>query len=160
MVGRPVDAARSNLRLEDRRNRLWFAGQPALDPIELRCVHRRQLDHAKVNVDLVMDQFRADGIGEAADSVFCAAISGLEGNTPIGESGAHLHDRSAISWNHELQSRHRSINNAEVSYFSYALEFLRIHFVEAGKHRDHGIVDPDVDRPKTGLDGDRRSLDL
>src|SRR6266851_5762208 len=45
-----------NLRLINWRHRLRLARQAALDPTELRRVHRRQLNHGDPHVTLVMQQ--------------------------------------------------------------------------------------------------------
>jgi hypothetical protein len=45
MMCGPVNGARCDFRLKDRRHGLWLAGQPALHPFELRRIERGQLHH-------------------------------------------------------------------------------------------------------------------
>src|ERR1044071_635717 len=57
MMGRPVDGFGRNFWLIDWGHRLSLMRQPALDPTELRRIHRGKMHHGHMDVASVMDQF-------------------------------------------------------------------------------------------------------
>src|SRR5439155_26595794 len=89
-------------------------------PVELRCVERRHLYHRKVDVDAIVQQLRAQAVGEAADRELGAAVGSLERYRAISEGRADLDYGPAVAWPHALQHGHRTIDIPEVSHFCRA----------------------------------------
>src|SRR6266705_238038 len=104
------------------------------------------MHHTEVDVDLVMYQFGSKAIGETANRVLRAAVGRLQRDASICERGTYLDDCAAISWNHKFQCCHRSIYSPEIGDLCYTPEFISFHLLKGREHRDHCIVDPDVDR--------------
>jgi hypothetical protein len=160
MMCRPINAARCDFRLKDRRHRLWFAGQPALHPFELRRIERGQLYHRQMYANTVVQQLRTQRVGEAADRVLCSAVSRLQRNAAVCESRADLNNDTAISRNHVSQRGHGSMHNSEVGDFGYPLKLLHVHLLKRREHGHHCVIDPDVDWSKLPFNRRCRRLDL
>ena len=107
----------------------------------------------------VVDQFTAERIGEPAHPRLGRAIGALQRDAAISERRADLHDRPAIARLHSLQRRHRAVDRTEISHLRYPPEIFRRHFLNRGKDANHGVVNPDIDRPQFALDFLGRSLD-
>src|SRR5688572_865450 len=110
----PYDRLCGELRLVNWRNRLRAARQPALDPLELRCVQRRQLHHRDPNLLPVVQQFRPERFAETLDRMFGGAVGGLQWNAPVRERRSDLNDDAVIARPHPLQRRQRAMDDAEV----------------------------------------------
>ena len=108
---------------------------------------------------LVVDQLRAQRVGEAADRVLGAAIGRLQRDRAVGEGRADLHDRALVAWPHPFQRRHRAPDAAEIGHFGGAAIFLRRDLGDRREDRRHRIVDPDVDRAELPLDGSGGAVD-
>jgi hypothetical protein len=75
----------------------------------------------------------------------------LKWNAAISKSGAHLNDDAAISRKHSPERRERAIYHAEISYFRNPLVLFRLHLLHGRKHRNHCVVDPNVNRTELAL---------
>ncbi len=119
--------------------------------IELGRVQRGQLDHR---------QLAAQRLVEALNRVLGAAVGALERNAAVGERQAHLDDRAPVARLHPLQRGHRPVDEAEIRHLGDAPELVGLDLVEGREHRDHRVVDPDVDRAELRLDAAGCVLEL
>ena len=74
VMRRPVDRAGAHFGLENRRHRLSFVLQTALDPTKLRSIQSGHLDHRDMHVAFVVDQFAAQGVGEPGNRVLGGTV--------------------------------------------------------------------------------------
>src|SRR5262249_42811413 len=77
MVRDPIDGARNDFRLVDGRDGLRMSGHSGFDPGELRRIYRRQLHACQMDPTAVVNQLRAQGLGESMDGVLRGAVGGL-----------------------------------------------------------------------------------
>ncbi len=142
-----------HLGVVDRRHRLGAAAHFVERPVELRRVHRRQVDHAQFDRATVMDEFAAETVGKPLDRGFRAAIGRLQRHRAVGEGGADIDDGALIAPFHGAQGGHDTVHGAQVSRLGRALEFGRRDIRNRRENRRHRVVHPDIDRAQRGLDG-------
>ena len=153
------DRVGCDLRLEDWRDGLGFAGEPALYPTELRRVKRRHLHHDHAHLALVVQQFTPQRIAKALDGMLRTAIGRLQWDPAVGECGSHLHDHPAIARQHSFERGERAVNKPEIRDLRDTFEFLRRHFLDRRKDGAHRVVDPDVDRSELRFHRGSRGFD-
>jgi hypothetical protein len=71
-----------------------------------------------------------------------------------------LHNHAAIARQHSFERSQRAVYASEVCHFCYPPKFLRRHFSNWRKDRDHRVIDPDVDLAQLGLDLLRCGVDV
>jgi hypothetical protein len=103
MERRPKNGLGNDLGLYDRRYRPRLLPHMRACPVELRRVHRRQLDHRDGDCAVTVEKFRSQRVGEASNGVFGAAIGGLKGDASIGQRRSNLNNRSASAFPHVTQ---------------------------------------------------------
>lgn len=81
----------------------------------------------------------------------------MQGDGPVGQGRADLDDHPAIARTHMAQGRAGAMHRAQVGDLGHPAVFLSGHLGDRGQYRDHGIVDPDLDRTQLRLDA-RRGL--
>ena len=92
--------------------------------------------------------------------MFRRAVGGLQRNAAVGQRRADLHDRSAIARFHAAECSEGTVDRTKICNVGDALKFLRRHLDRGREHRDHGIVDPNVDRAESILNPCCRGLNL
>ena len=65
----------------------------------------------------------------------------------------------AIARQHALERREAAIHHPEIGHIRHALVFCRLHFADRRKYGDHGVVDPDIDRPESRFHRGRSVFD-
>ena len=160
MLGGPHDRAGSDLRLVDRWDGLRPPSHVRAAPIELRRVHRGEMDLGDPDAALVVEQLGSHRLREPVNGMLRPAVSGLERNAAVRECGSDLHDDAVISRSHAAERRHRPVHGAQVRHVSDAPELVRLHPQERREHGRHRVVDPDIDRAQPRLDFLRCRLDL
>ena len=106
-----------------------------------------------------MNQLAARRLREALDRVLGCAICRLQRDGTISERRTDLYNSAVISRHHPAQRRQCSMHVAEIGHFRHAAKFFRSHVDGRGHHRRHGVVDPDINEAKFGLDASCRALD-
>ena len=95
-----------------------------------------------------MQQFRTDGLGESAQSVFRRRVGRLQRNAAIGDGGQHLHDHALVARTHPSECDARSVDGAVQVDIHDAAKRLQRNVCELAVEADTGIVDPYLHRAK------------
>ena len=146
------DRPRRHLRLVDRRHRLGTVAGLVQRPVELRRVHRRQVHHGQADVVAVVQDLRAQAVGEAAYRRLGAAIHRLQRHRAVGQRGAHVDDGAAAAAAHALECRHGAVHGAEIGHGGAALDLVRRQLGDRAEDGRHRVVDPHRDGPERLLD--------
>ena len=112
-----------------------------------------------MHIELIVDDLRAQRIGEAADRGLRAAVDRLQRNGAVGQCRADVDDGAAVAHAHPAQRRHRAVHLAEVGHRGATLELLGRELADRGEHRGHGDIHPDVDRAQLVLHSGGGGLD-
>src|SRR5687767_7006331 len=107
-----------------------------------------------------MQQLAAQRIVETLYRMLRSAVSRLQWDAAVGESGTYLNYDTAVSREHSLERGECAVNIAEVGYVRDALIICRRHFPDRRKNRNHCVVDPYVDWPKLAFNCLGRSIDF
>ena len=99
-----------------------------------------------------MQQFGAQGLGEAAQRELGAAISALDGHGAPGQHGADLDDGAG---GHAFQRGERAVDGTEIGHLGHAGDLGLVHTLQGRIDGGHGVVHPDGDGAKGGHDGVR-----
>ena len=159
-VGRgEVDRPGRYFRLVDWRYRLGLLAHLVHRPVELGRVDGGQVHHRDMDVQLVVDDLRAEAVGEAADGRLGAAIDRLQRNRTVGQRGADVDDGAAVARPHARQRGHHAMHLAEIGDVGTALDLGGGELADRREHRRHRDVDPGDDRAEFGFRLIRRSLD-
>ena len=108
---------------------------------------------------LVVFELGTQRVGEALDRMLGTAIRRLQRDRAVRERRADLHDDAAVTRTHALQGRHRAPHEAVIGDVGDAAVVVRGHLHDRREDGEHGVVDPDVDRPEARFDFARRTLD-
>ena len=76
-----------------------------------------------------------------------------------GQSRSHLDDSASIARKHTPQRGKRAVDIAQIIHLGDAAKFSRLHLFDRREYGDHGIVDPDVNRPEALFKGRCGRLD-
>ena len=139
------DRQRGDLGLVDRPHGLRPPPRMRPDPVELRRVHARQLDHRQPHLAVIGQQLDPNGIDEALNRMLGCAIGRLQRDPAIGERRSDEHDRARSLRNHVLQCSPRSVHLAHEGHVHHPAELLQAHVEKAREDAGEGIVHPDVD---------------
>src|SRR5687767_11068675 len=107
-----------------------------------------------------MQQLAAQRIVETLYRMLRSAVSRLQWDAAVGESGTYLNYDTAVSREHSLERGQCAVNIAEVGYLRDALIICRRHFPYGRENRNHCVVDPYVDWPKLAFNCLGRLIDF
>ena len=117
------------------------------------------MHHRQTHTAFIVEKLAAKRIAEALDRMLCGAVRGLQRNAAVRERRSDLHDRPAIARFHAPECGQRSPDVAEVGDVRDAAIFVGFHLHDRREHRQHRVVDPDVDRAESLLDLAGRFID-
>jgi len=142
MLGGPDHRARRDLGLKDRRDGSGPAAKRRTHPRELGVVEAGKLDHRQTDVAALVHELTAQAVGEGSDRELRRAVRRLQGDRPMGQRRADLHDRPAIALAHAAQRGQRAVNGAEIVDLHDPPVVLRRDLPREGQDGGHRVVDP------------------
>ena len=145
MVRSVIDGSSCHFRLKNGRNRLSFSRQSALYPAKLRRVDSRHLDHGGFHFAVIVKEFGSQRGEETEHGMLRSTVGGLKRDASVRERGTHVHNHSAVSWQHAFQCSEGTIYVSQICHFRDAFEFLCGHLLNGREHGCHRVVYPDID---------------